>query len=421
MSGKLVVFGAALSLASATLCACDAPRTALQTQGVSVQRGPCGRGLLIVESDYQSSNVSALGLDGSVLSPSLASSSTESGGFGVGLSGDVVLPSSPQNGPSITLLDRYPAGVLRFVELATARVTSELSVATGFRSNPHDYLPLSEHKAYVARYEANPNPGQQDFDQGGDLLVVDPERSSISARIDLTSALQGEPAGFSPHPAQLAQVSGRVFALLASYADDYSSSAVSRLVEIDPGTDTLLSTLLLVGLHGCDSMASSPDQSQLAIACTGDDLRSSSPKLTGSGLALVDVSGAPRLVKRFDAADLGSDPVGFGLDYAAQGLLFFGTLGHFDDAGAVAALDTLLELDTDSAAISQVLQSQSQPFSLGGIHCAPECGACFAADAERAGGSVLRFPIEATGELDTPVPVRAETRVGLPPRYLGAF
>ncbi len=322
---------------------------------------------------------------------------------------------------SITLIDRYPAGVLRFVDLASARVTSELSVATGFRSNPHDYLALSEHKAYVARYEANPNPGQQDFDQGGDILIVDPALSSISARIDLASALHGEPATFSAHPAQLAQISGRVFALLASYANDYSSSAVSRLVEIDPSTDALLSTLLLDGLHGCDSMAVSPDQAQLAVACTGDDLQSSSPKLDGSGLGLVDISSAPRFVRRFEAADLGTDPVGFALDYAAPGLLFFSTLGHFDDAGAVAALDTLLELDTNSAQVTEVLHSQSQPFSLGGIHCALECGACFVADAERAGGSVLRFPLDASGKLDTPKAVRAETRVGLPPRYLGAF
>jgi hypothetical protein len=418
MSGRRVVPGAVLSLA---LCACGAPRTTPDSQGVSVAPGPCGRGLLVVESDYQSSNVSALALDGSVLSPSLASSSTESGGFGVALSGDVVLPASPQNGPEITLIDRYPAGVLRFVELATARVTSELSVATGFRSNPHDYLALSEHKAYVARYESNPNPGQQDFDQGGDILIVDPELSSITARIDLASALHGEPAAISPHPGQLLQASGRVFALLASYANDYSSSAVSRLVEIDPSTDALLSTLLLDGLHGCDGLALSPDQSQLAVACTGDDLLSTSPKLDGSGLGLVDISSVPRFVQRFEAADLGTDPVGFALDYAAPGLVLFSTLGHFDDAGAVAALDTLLELDTTSAQVTEVLHSQSQPFSLGGIHCAPQCGACFVADAERAGGSVLRFALDTAGKLDTPKIVRAETRVGLPPRYLGAF
>jgi hypothetical protein len=415
MSGKLVVVYAF------ALLGCGASRVIPDTQGVSLDPGPCGRGLLVVESDYQSSNVSALGFDGSVLSQSLDSSSTDSGGFGVALSGDVALPSGLQNGSQIVLIDQYPAGVLRFVDLPTARITAELSVATGFRSNPYDYLRLSEHRAYVPRYEANPNPGQQALDQGADVLIIDPSLPKITDRIDLAPAMKGEAPGFSAHPAQLAWVSGRVFALLASYADDYSSSAVSRLVEIDPSTDTLLSTLLLDGLHGCAGLAVSPDETQLAVACTGDDLRSSSPKLAGSGLGLVDISSAPRFVRRFDAADLGSDPIGFGLDYAAPGLLFFGTLGHFDDAGAVAALDALLELDTNSAQVTQVLRSQSQPFTLGGVRCAVQCGACFAADAERAGGSVLRFALDAAGKLDTPQAVRAETRVGLPPRYLSAF
>jgi hypothetical protein len=407
-------------LALLVACACDAPRTSVDAVGVSLAAGPCGRGTLVVESDYQSSNVSALGFDGSVLSPSLASSSTQSGGFGVGLSGDVVLPSGQQMGPEITLIDRYPAGILRFVELSSARARAELSVATGFRSNPHDYLWLSEHKAYVARYESNPNPGQQPFDQGGDVLIVDPVAPAITARIDLLPALAGEASEFSPHPAQLLQTSGRVFALLASYAADYASSAVSRLVEIDSSSDSLLTTLRLDGLHGCNTMRLSPDQSELAVACTGDDIRSASPKLDGSGLALIDISGAARLIKSVAAAELGSDPIGLGLDYAGPGRLILSTLGHFDDSGAVAAEDALLELDTHSGEARLVLSSQSQPFTLGDVRCAVACGVCFAADAERSGGSVLRFVLDA-GALGSPEAVRAETRVGLPPRYLGAF
>jgi hypothetical protein len=46
---------------------------------------------------------------------------------------------------------------------------------------------------------------------------------------------------------------------------------------------------------------------------------------------------------------------------------------------------------------------------------------CFAADAKRAGGSVLRFPVDSAGNLAAHTAIRAETRIGLPPRYLGAF
>jgi hypothetical protein len=374
-----------------------------------------------LESDYQSSNVSALDFQGRVLSESLDSSSTESGGFGVGLSGDVALPFEVQTGPRIVLIDSYPAGVLRFLDLASASIVAELSVATGFRSNPHDYLALNAHQAYVARYEANPNPGQQAFDRGADVLIVDPSVPSITGSIDLAPAMAGFANGFSAHPAQFIQSFGRVFALLASYADDYSSAAPSRLVEIDPLTNTLLTTLLLGGLRGCDGMALSPNGKELAVGCTGDDLASTVPKLTYSGIALVDISSAPQLGTVFAAADLGQDVLGFGLDYIGDSALMYSTLGHFDDSGAVASLDGLWRLDTARGRVTGVLRSESQPFTLGGVRCAPACSACFAADAERAGGSVQLFAIDSSNELESPTTVRAETQVGLPPRYLGVF
>ncbi|MET0791335.1 MAG: hypothetical protein ABW061_07410 [Polyangiaceae bacterium] len=403
------------------LAACGAGRVSPESQGISVEPGPCGRGLVVVESDYQSSNVSLLGFGGDVLSASLASSSTVSSGFGVGLSGDVVPPSSPPSGARIPLIDRYPAGVLRFIELATAQLVAELPVGTGFRANPQDYLALEEHKAYVARYESNPNAGRQDWDGGGDVLIVDPSQTAITGRIDLAPAMAGEAAQFSAHPARLVQVAGRVFALLASYADDYSSGTSSRLVELDPNTDRIVSTLVFAGLRGCDALAVSPDETEIAVACTGDDLRDAVAKVDHSGLALVDLSTTPSEKRRFAASTWSNDPVSFSLDYPAPGVLLFGTLGHFDESGAVGAQDTLWRLETESGLSQAVLRSEHTPFTLGAIRCAAACGVCFAADAERAGGSVLRFEVDTQGELGTPSAIVAETRVGLPPRYLSAF
>lgn len=408
-------------LSAVLLAACSAPQVTPDNQGATVQPGVCGRGLVVVESDYQSSNVSLLDFDGHVASESLISSSTTSAGFGVRLSGDVVTPSSLQIGSEIALIDRYPAGVLRFVELATARVTGELSVATGFRANPQDYLPLAPNHAYVARYEANANAGRQAWDEGGDVLVVDPSVPAITGRIDLSAALAGEASQFSPHPARLLNVSGRIFALLAAYADDYSSAAESRLVELDPATDTLLSTLVLAGLRGCAGLAVSPDERTLAVACTGDDLRSSVPKLEGSGLALLDIEDVPRLARRFEASELGAAPLGFSIAYASPEQLLFGTLGHLDDSDGAAVQDTLRTLRTDSEQVEELLESAGEPFTLGGALCAAPCGVCFAADAKRSGGSVLRFTVDSAGNFAAPSTIRVETRVGLPPRYLGAF
>lgn len=415
--GIAQLLGAALLLA-----ACGVQRVSPDAQGVSIEPGPCGRGLVAVESDYQSSNVSLLDFDGNVRSESLLSSSVQGAGFGVALSGDVVPAQSLDLGPRLTLIDRYATGVLRFVDLATARVAAELPVGTGFRANPQDYLALNEHKAYVARYETNANAGREEWDAGGDLLIVDPSVPSITGRIDLTGTMSGEAARFSPHPGRLVRASGRVFVLLASYADNYSLGGTSsRLVELDPDTDSVLFTLVFDGLRGCDALAVSPDETELVVACTGDDLRHAVANNDRSGLALVDLTSPPREKQRFLASTFGEDPLGFSIDYVAAGALLFGTLGHFDESGALGAPDTLWHLELASGQAEAVLHSERTPFTLGAVRCAPTCGACFAADAERAGGSVLRFPIDSRNTLAAPTLIRAETRVGLPPRYLSVF
>jgi hypothetical protein len=418
MSARRLFSGVISTLA----LSCGATRVTPDTQGTRVTAGLCGRGLIVVESDYQSSNVSLLGFDGSVLSPSLVSSSAQAGGFALSLGGDAAPPFSAVAGPNVVIIDRTPKGVLHFVDVATAQLLSDLPVGTGFSANPHDYLKLSEHKAYVPRYDTNPNPGAQPSDGGGDILLVDPSVPAITGRIDLAQAMAGEPAQFTPNPSLVVQTAaGRVFTLLASFANDYQSATVSRLVELDPSSDSILSTLLLDGLKGCDALALSPDETELAVACTGGDTLSHDPSITASGLALVDISAAPALARHVPASVFGASPLGFSVAYAAPNVLIFGTLGHLDDSGAVAALDSLVRLDSTSGAFDEVLTSQSQPFTLGDVRCVPACGACFAADAERSGGSVLRFALDDAGNLGAPSEIRAEAQIGLPPRYLGAF
>jgi hypothetical protein len=377
--------------------------------------------LVVAESDYQSTNVSLLGFDGAVLSPSVASSSVQTGGFGLALSGDVVPPYDATPGADIVLIDRTPVGVLHFVDIATASVVSELAVGTGFRADPHDYLRLAEHKAYVSRYDSNPSPGSQEWDKGGDVLLVDPTIPAITGRIDLAPAMAGEPAQFTPNPGRLARVGERVFVLLASFATDYMSATTSRLVELDQANDVVVTTLLLDGLHGCDAMALSADETELAIACTGGDTLSVVPKIDTSGLVLVDITAAPQIEKRFDASMFGSNALGFAVDYSAPGQLLFGTLGYLGDSESPPSLDSLISLTASTGEFDEILRSETEPFTLGDVRCAPKCGACFVADAERSGGSVLRFALSGAGELGTPTEIRAETQIGLPPRYLGVF
>src|SRR5215471_6178152 len=66
----------------------------------------CSRAVVVTESDYQSTNVALLGLDGSVLAPSIASSATRAVGLAAPLSGDVVTPTMRVQGDELVLVDR---------------------------------------------------------------------------------------------------------------------------------------------------------------------------------------------------------------------------------------------------------------------------------------------------------------------------
>jgi hypothetical protein len=403
------------------LCAlaCGASDRALDTRGTDVQPGPCGRGLVVLESDYQSSNVALLGFDGSVLSPSFAHSRARAAGYGTSLGGDAVPPGSASLGSELVLIDRTPSGVLHFIDVLSSTPSFDVGVDTGFRSNPHDYLALAPNKAYVTRYETNPHPGLEPWDAGSDVLIVDPAAQAPAGRIDLGSTLAGEDPKFQPHPDRLLAAGGRVFVLLSAYAADYGSSAESRLVELDPESDAIVSTLRLHELHGCNALALAPSAEELAVACTGDQLARSVPGPDGSGLVTVDISGIPQEKQRFLAASFGAAPLGFGLDYAAEGVVLFSTLGYLDSSGQPVLRDRLLRLELASSAVQEL--RTSAPFALGDVRCAPQCAACFVSDASGLFGSVLRYPLDDAATLGAPQSIMPEANIGLPARYLGTF
>jgi len=99
-----------------------------------------------------------------------------------------------------------------------------------------------------------------------------------------------------------------VFVLLASFARDYLSATTSRLVEVDADSDSIVSTLPLDGMHDCEALAASANGRELAVGCTGGDTLSPVPSIDAAGLALIDISGAPRISQRFGALAFGTNP-----------------------------------------------------------------------------------------------------------------
>ncbi|MEZ4229397.1 MAG: hypothetical protein R3B89_09540 [Polyangiaceae bacterium] len=412
-----------------TLAGCGVPEPPGSTGGTDSAETECGRGLVVISSDYQSSNVSLLDPQGNVLSSSFISSASSGVRLNAPLSGDVVVPGARLAGDRAVLLDRKAASVVSWIDLKTARVTAQLGVGTGFSANPHDYVEVSPDLAFVTRFDPNPEPGRQAFDGGDDVLVLDPSVPAIIGRIDLSGALGENSQGFFPRPDKLRVVGDQLYVLASAYSADFQDSLESRIVRVDLESQSVAEVLVLDGLHACAGLALSPSEQQLAVSCSGP-FGGDAIIPEGSGLGLVDIRDGLRLERSIPAGELTTDPLAYSLDYLNDETLLITTFGRFEP-GKPPRPDRLIQLDLRDLSGEELLASASLPFTLGDVRCNPACGDCFLTDAGR-GGVVHRFGFEVPGAGEAQAQVhlgplslqsstRPDTEIGLPPRYLGAF
>ena len=406
-------------------CACGVNAPPGSTGGTTVSAGQCGRGLVVVSSDYVTTNVSFIGFGGEVLSASVVSSGTTSTGLSAPLSGDVVLPTTPAQGDRIVLIDRYPAAVLTWVDVTSGSVAAQLDVRTGFFANPQDYLEASPSRAYVPRYGSNPSPGTVAFDEGNDLLVVDPAAKAIQDRIDLKPAMAGEVASYLPSAGRALHAGRYAYVALDGYSVDFNGAANARIVTLDPQSGRILRVTLLDGAFNCRGLALSPDGKEIALSCSG---LLSPPHLDQSWLMFMTAEEAPLEIARHPASAFGAQPLGFSVGYASATTVLLTSFGTFPDGSS--GDDEVIELDRTTGTHRVVLrsarspscgQSELCPFSIGDVACAAACGVCFVADAVSSGGVVHRFAVGPDGHLTEPTPIVVEREIGLPPRYLQLF
>ncbi len=396
---------------------CGAPSPPGSTGGTQVTPGACGRGVGVVHTDYQSTNVSLLGWDGSVLSPSFISSATAGAKLSAKLTGDVMLPTEPHAGNALVVLDRYPASVITWVDVATAQVTAQLSVRSGFDANPHDYLAVGETRALITRFHRNPDPSAVAPDRGDDVLVVDPSGPSIVESIDLTAAMAGAPEKFHASPHRMAKVGARVVVTLLGKTADHSEAVASRLVALDPSTGSIDDVLVLDGLYECNGLAPSPDGQRVAVSCSGRFLGGSEPSVGESAVVVVAVG--LKLVEVTRAPAVADAPFAFGVAWASDSTLVANTFGRLASSSASALPDTVVEIALPGLERRTLLESQGEAFTLGDVRCGAACGACFASDAGRR--AVHRFTVEDGGRVGEATAIDVHDAIGLPPRFLGQF
>jgi hypothetical protein len=338
----------AASLGSLALGGCGSDKTA--------SGGPA-TGFAVVGSDFTSTVVSLLDADGTLAKDDCIDSGTKAGGhLSLTLSGDVSLPSQPQQDGKLWLVDRGNAA-LTVLSPETCEVTSQISVTTGFKSNPHDVAVLSQSKAYVTRYDKNVTPTDANS-TGDDVLIIDLTRGAVSGRIDLSSyAAPVAGATIQARPDRMLIAAGQVFVTLASQDASFQSTGEGRVVVIDPATDTVTSTIELPGLKGCSAMSYVDGPNEIFVAC-GGSFADADKQADGSGVAAIDLSAAPPAVHVTKASALGGtpvQPVNFSWVVALSGTrAFTSTLGTFPAGSSPGTNDAAFAFDPTTGASTPI-------------------------------------------------------------------
>jgi hypothetical protein len=404
---------ASMSVCAVLVMGCDVAPPPGNTGGVDLDGGAaCGRGVIIVASDYKSTNIVISSLDGVTQSPSFVSSGSTKPGLAETLSGDVDVPVVPPASKRVLILDRYGTNVLTWMNLSTASVLAQLPIGTGFESNPHDYVEVDSVRAFVSRYGTNPNPGQQAFDQGGDLLILDTAKYAITGRI----AMPEENPALQPCPDGITWIGGDVVVNLQRFSADFTQVGDGRFVGVSPATNAVDWTVTITGLQNCGRVAVSPSGKLAAIACSSQENATTNQFVpANSDIVVYDATVSP-------PSELRRLGVGTKLNAGLQPSITFATedaiLGLTYGGNATPG-DTSFAVSVTTGAVTPLVQ-ETQPFVFGAVHCSPGCGnVCLLSDAES--NTLKRWQVETDGGFSQLSDQTVDPDVGLPPRTIGGL
>jgi hypothetical protein len=324
-------------------------------------------GVAVVVSDYASAAVSLLDPATLTLRKDACISATSFSSSQVALSGDATVASSASPTHELVVIDRKNS-VLTFASPTTCTVRAQLSVGTGgFKANPHDVLVISEHKAYVTRYETNhaPDASLKGMDGGDDILIIDPSIPSVTGRIALSSyATAGAQGPTQARPARLLRTASRVFVALDSINATFSDQGPGRMLALDPDTDKVTGMLDVPALKNCGALTYDAASKHLVVSCGGSF--SAASQIDESGLVTFDLGSEPVAITTVKASTLGTQPLSFSaVSLAGAKTAFVAALGSLDFAtNAVLANDAFLRIDLAAGTATKVLTSS--PYGLGG-------------------------------------------------------
>lgn len=373
----------------------------------------CPDGITVALSDFFSSQVALGTVEGETQVQSLISTgSSETQGLAFALSGDIAVPGEPPTSGRIVIVDRWGTNVITWIDPETAAVLGQLSVGTGFESNPQDYVEIGDGLALVSRIDLNLYPGNEDFDRGSDVLVIDTEAREIVDAIELP--IEDD---LPPGPSAMMRLGDQVLVNLERYSADYTMTGEAMWAAISVTDPDLLWVEPLPGLKDCGRPVLSPDGTKLAMACTGRiEGDGSIEDIDQSAILLFDPSQDPPVeVARFSAEDLVGEPLQDNLAFVSDDHLLFKTQTPY--GGTTNNRVFSFQLSTE--AVTELFEARPDPATggkgivFGAIRCAPGCtDVCLMTDSDR--GVLQRFRLTGTG-VKRLSPIEVEDGVGLPP------
>jgi hypothetical protein len=394
----------------------NAPEAGIEPEAGAANPLPPVRGFVVVHSDFSSSSLSVIDVKGEVLSEQLVSSASAGAGASLSFSSDSILPSNTTPGGEIIVLDRGNSAV-SWVDLERAEVTRQVNVGPGdFAANPYDYVQLSPTKAFVTRYETNPNAGEEAFDQGGDLLILNPSNGKLQGSVELASILGEDEESMQPHPDSVVFARGKLYVTVVTAGASFGEYGAPRLVTVDPASEEILDVLTLDGVKNCGEVSVSPNQQRLALSCWGG--WGEDPTVE-AGIVLVDINGeAPAVEALFAGEDLGVQPNA--LAFSSDDVVLFSTYGSFEPAVNDGLYSLIVAAGDEQGTLSESFL-EAPAFSLSEVRCAPEAEVCVLADANTNGGTIQFMEIGNDGQIAEFEEITIAAAEGLPPRYLGTF
>jgi hypothetical protein len=383
--------------------------------GVSQLAPPAATGLVALNSDFSTTSLSILSTAGGLLHADCVDSATGSNGSSSKtISGITQLPSQPQRGGAVVIVDSGN-GALTFVDPVQCKITRQISIPGGAKTDPLDVVILSDTKAYVTRYTKNLAATDPAL-AGNDIVVMNPITGARIGQIGLdayASVVPGATILVRPDKAIIAN--GKVVVTLNEIDAGYAHYGEGKIVVVDPATDQVVASVALTGLYDCQGMDYVAATKTLLVSCGGAFHSQNQP--LESGIAVVDLGASPpSLTRSISAVAFDDRPVNFSwvlaLPPSAGGTRGFAVTNdttNFTDPDALFAFDYVLGTATKIAS--------GDAYTLGRSAGVP--GLLLVPDANFSTPLIKLFDVSASPHATTGF--TSDPVTGLPPQEVAAY